>query len=478
MREWLPLVLLIGAISLYRIWLIQHTGITLFVDEAQYWDWSRHLDWGYYSKPPVIAWLIAAVTSVLGNGVLAVKSVGLLVYALTAIVLHAWVRDMLGRVAAGWAVILWMTLPLVAGLSLFASTDAPLLLCWALSAWLLWRAQKTDAWSHWLLLGLSVGVGIMSKYTTAVFVFSALWALWGLKGPRQGLARSGPWLAACVAAMCVAPNVWWNVVNHFPTLRHTEEITVGAHQQGGFAPLIEFLLGQVLLIGPVTAWLVWRGFRDAGNTREVKAYALALSLPLLLVVSVQAFMSRANVNWASPAHLGLLVLALLGASTLRNPMKGVAWAALFSVILMGLVLHLKDFSQVLGKPLPAKLDIFVRMRGWDQVLAQVKQHAPAGLPVVTETRAWSAQVAYQWRDAQARPYAWNPERRVSNFYEMTTDLNELKGQDLLFLAESNPSSGWGAYASSVEDLGQVSVAVGPDRQLTLHAWVLRGFRGY
>ena len=30
----------------------------LYPDEAQYWLWSRTLDFGYFSKPPMVAWTI------------------------------------------------------------------------------------------------------------------------------------------------------------------------------------------------------------------------------------------------------------------------------------------------------------------------------------------------------------------------------------------------------------------------------------
>ena len=42
-------------------------------DEAQYWVWSRTPDFGYFSKPPMIAWVIGLTTSVFGNGEWAVR---------------------------------------------------------------------------------------------------------------------------------------------------------------------------------------------------------------------------------------------------------------------------------------------------------------------------------------------------------------------------------------------------------------------
>ena len=50
--------------SLLYVWL--HCPLDLAPDEAHYWDWSRHLDWSYYSKGPLVAWLIRFSCEVVG----------------------------------------------------------------------------------------------------------------------------------------------------------------------------------------------------------------------------------------------------------------------------------------------------------------------------------------------------------------------------------------------------------------------------
>src|SRR5437588_209567 len=40
--------------------------LDLAPDEAHYWDWSRQLDWSYYSKGPLVAWLIRASCELFG----------------------------------------------------------------------------------------------------------------------------------------------------------------------------------------------------------------------------------------------------------------------------------------------------------------------------------------------------------------------------------------------------------------------------
>ena len=57
------MLLLVGAL-LRTIYL---GTMDLFVDEAYYWDWSRKLDFGYYSHPPMVAWLIFLGRTLLGN---------------------------------------------------------------------------------------------------------------------------------------------------------------------------------------------------------------------------------------------------------------------------------------------------------------------------------------------------------------------------------------------------------------------------
>ena len=51
-------VFLLGAITTLRLAALSFHALDLYPDEAQYWTWSRDLAFGYFSKPPVIAWLM------------------------------------------------------------------------------------------------------------------------------------------------------------------------------------------------------------------------------------------------------------------------------------------------------------------------------------------------------------------------------------------------------------------------------------
>ncbi|WP_189383298.1 glycosyltransferase family 39 protein, partial [Streptosporangium nondiastaticum] len=143
------------------------------------------------------------------------------------------------------------TLPVTSLMGLFASTDAPLILCWTLASWMLWRAQVTNRLHYWLLCGMACGIGLLGKYTMAAFALTAIWTLWGVPGPKRGVLRIGPWLTVAVAGALLAPNIWWNVQNDFPTLAHTAEITTDSTRSGGIAAVARFLGGQVAMLGPL-----------------------------------------------------------------------------------------------------------------------------------------------------------------------------------------------------------------------------------
>nr|AIA94421.1 CAZy families GT83 protein [uncultured Maricaulis sp.] len=68
-----PVFWIITGILLLRCLFILLSPLDLIADESYYWDWSRRLDYGYYSKPPMIAWINWVSTSLLGSHEFAVR---------------------------------------------------------------------------------------------------------------------------------------------------------------------------------------------------------------------------------------------------------------------------------------------------------------------------------------------------------------------------------------------------------------------
>jgi len=513
------LVLALIGITVARAWVVVHVNAGLHVDEAQYWAWSKALDWGYYSKPPMIAALIALSTALLGDGLLGVKALAMLCYPLTAWVLFRWVSEVLtdvstqacatpergGRLAA----LLFIASPVAGLLGMAATTDAPLLLAWALASMALWRAWRDGRARDWLSLGLWVGLGLMSKYTMAAFAVSALGLLWTVPrtAPRQMATARGLTLAVAIALLCVAPNLAWNAAHDWPTLRHTAEITVGARSTPMWSTLGLYLGGLTLLLGPVVApWsLAWRWgkaqtrqqvgvgpvrpSRSGATRRDAWLAAAWLSGPLLLIGAVQSLHARAQLNWTAPVLIGaVLAVALwLRAEQPQRRLRGWYVALALQVGLIGLVTLANDLAHMLHRPLPRQLDVWARMRGWDEAFNQLRPaaesfwqqlQAEAGAedatPVVLGSdRAVLANGSYAWRKRPPHWLAWRDAGEPAhNHFQLTAPVQAAdRPVPLLIVSEGPPDTALRAVLDGPpQRLAVADVPQSPGRSLHLELW--------
>ena len=110
-----------------RLVIIAITPLGLDIEEAQYWQWSTTPDLGYFTKPPMIAWLIGLSTSIFGSSEFGVRFFAPIIQAITAIIMLMIGRGM-GQASIGrWAAVIWISLPVSAIGGFIISTDSPMI---------------------------------------------------------------------------------------------------------------------------------------------------------------------------------------------------------------------------------------------------------------------------------------------------------------------------------------------------------------
>lgn len=478
------LVTILILLTAYRMWVIPRLGVTLYIDEAQYWTWAQNLDWGYYSKPPLIAWLIRLCTSLFGDGLVAVKLPSLVLYPAAA-----WMLFKLGEYLfdarigfrAGLAL---ACIPLVSALGMAVSTDAPLLFMWTAAMYFLVRAIDDDRMLDWLMLGLCTGLGVMAKYTMGAFGVSALLYLLLDARRRRILMQPGLWVAIVVACLVVAPNIVWNWANHFPTIHHTEDITrvIGNNDKHG--NLGEFLGAQAGSLGPGFALAFLGGLYAAArhHLRDKRyQFLLCFSLPLLALVVFQSIRAQANGNWAAPALITSLLLGVVWISQAKRSAWWWIGAMGINVFAMVGVYHLGDIFRMTGHAQTARQDPLKRAKGWDTLAQQLKpvlaEHRNAVL--MTSDRTMMAHLLYQLRDFAPDHVAWAPNSFPADHYQLTTPLTEASSsRPLLFVTQDDDYADIVKHFAHNEVLAIINVLVEPGLERHATVLLLEGFQGY
>jgi 4-amino-4-deoxy-L-arabinose transferase-like glycosyltransferase len=469
---------LIVAVAAVRFALLAFDPPAISFDEAQYWAWAQHIQLGYYSKPPMVAWAIAATTALFGEGEGAVKLGAAIAHVGTALVLLRLGRVLLGGALGAWSAAAYITMPAVSLSSVMITTDPFLLFFWAAALLALVEAPRAgrgvNRW--WLALGLALGLGLLSKYAMAFFLGSlGLWLAWDREA-RARVMGPGLWAGIGLGVLIYLPNLIWNAANGFVSYAHTKD---NANLKGDlFNPdkLIEFAVGQFGVFGPILMVALVLGLAAAlrrGAASPLKMLA-AFTLPVLAVMTVESLLSRANANWTAPAFVaGVMLATWLLASRWPRLLK--VSLALHLAIMAGMY-SLDTARQVVD----FKFDPEKRIKGWDRVGARVSAILAAhpGARLLADERKVLATLIYYVRPHPFDAIKWNPSGKIRDHYDQTTRL-EPGAAELIYVTEqASLPADMAARFANAEKIEDIVVPLHHDYARRLGVWRLAGFKGY
>jgi hypothetical protein len=398
--------LLILGSALARLWyLMDDCPLDLAPDEAHYWDWSRHLDWSYYSKGPLVAYLIRLgcllfgpwSTALVGSEMIAVRIPAVVCGALLLLGLYMLTVQVYRREGLAAAVVgIALTWPVLAAGSALMTIDAPYSCCWCWALVCGHEAVFHRARWAWPVTGLLVGLGILAKYTMVLFIPSLALFLLASREYRRLLFRPGFWVLCGVAGFCCLPILIWNVRNDWVTYRHVSGLAggdvVGLRWTG---PWSYVYLQFALLLG---IWfVVW--VRALAARHPWAKHGVTLATSYLWWTSVPMFAvflafslktGGGEPNWPITAYLSGMVLA---SGWLRDELtSGPGWprrlaaTAVAGGCAVGLFLtvtihHSEWVHPWLARVVPAptearpmplrRLDPTCRLRGWQKLAEAV-----------------------------------------------------------------------------------------------------------
>jgi 4-amino-4-deoxy-L-arabinose transferase-like glycosyltransferase len=474
--------LVLAAITIVRLVGLHFSIVDFDVDEVQYWGWSRELAFGYFSKPPLIAWWDAAAGLVCGDSIQCVRSPAPIAYFVAGLAAYGAGHRLYGRWAGLLAALLLVLAPGISFSSRLMTTDVPLLMFWTLALYAFVRLREGGRWPWAAMLGLCFGLGMLAKYAMIYFPIGI--ALAALVDPqsRALLRRPALWLWLVGGALLLLPNLAWNIGNGFITFIHTSHyVEPGKIDVSPVRPLV-FVVTQFLIAGPVAFGvflaLVWR---VAGRTLPASdRMLLAFAIPPLLVIFVESAFADFFANWAVTGFVSIFVLAAAWLARGRHPILiGVSFAvALFFQLAF---LGMDAVADRVSLPFLHRPDIYAQYMGWARLGDEVRTLAADEkvAAIATDNRGAAATLIYYLGSDAAMVHAWPPAGLPDNHYQLTRPLTPDTPGPVLFLttcATASPAA-LAPYYAEARELAPLNVVTGPNSSRTYRAFVLAGPKG-
>ncbi len=399
------------SLAVFRMYYITEGLIDLSPDEAHYWEWSRRLDLSYYSKGPMIAYLISIGTAIFGENVFGIRIMAVVFSMLSSVFMYLLGKRLFDERAGVAAAILIQIVPLYSVYGVLFTIDSPFILFWILSLYLFWKAVNAEnaiqnagcriedktplnsplvggelkggyrascimhgassLW-HWLLLGLSIGLGLLTKYTMAFFYVCAFLYLISSKQHRSLLLTKWPYLSLMISLVVFTPVIVWNAQHDWVTLRHTAG---QAHIAEGFnislESLAEFMGSQIGVITPVIFVLLIYSLFSL-RKENTGRFLFWFSVPVFVFFMVKSIQAKVQANWALPAFAtGFLSFSALFIGRWESLKKWLRRVVIIGVVLSFIVTVAAHSLTAFN--LPPKLDPSSRIRGWKELGIEVSR---------------------------------------------------------------------------------------------------------
>lgn len=465
-------VIILGT-TLVRVLFLMSGQVDLVQDEAQYWDWSRTLQLSYFTKPPLIAYIIGFWTWIFGDTAFGVRFGAVLGSFLSQIILYFGIARLFERpkLAVATLVVANTTLLFLVS-SIMMTTDNPLLTCWLAGIFsIYWSWKEPEKKLPLYCLFGACALGVLAKYTMAVIVpVGIFWvlSLYARERLPQGWTRR--MLTALVGGVLVGllPVLIWNMQNDFVGLRHIFHLA-GVEGSGSetiirFDRFPEFFGAQVgllmvfwfvfMIIGAIRVVPAAVGTKFSGPWKKIGLDAPQASLlacvfwPLWGFFFIWSFHTKIQPNWPAMAVAGGLILAAAAwmRAARRSRLHAWLWPLIGAFIFV--LVHVHDLL-----PLPYRYNVnlpFVkeeiyfenpalRLKGWDdlaEALVDLRRNEfedPEKVFFFAENYDITAALAFHV-PSRPRAYCVNTGRRL-NQYDLWPGPQDKKGWDAIYVRQ-------------------------------------------
>jgi 4-amino-4-deoxy-L-arabinose transferase-like glycosyltransferase len=380
----LRILLLVCGMTALRLIVAAKTGLVF--DEAYYRIWALAPSFGYYDHAPMVAWWIALGRAVIGDYSLGIRILAPLSAGIGSLLLWRTSALLFDGKIADRAVIFFNAMLVVSLGSIVITPDIPSVFFWGLTLWALAELRKSADSRWWFAVGISAGLGLLSKYS-GVFLGAGIlvWLIF-VPSQRRWFNKWETWVGGLLAIALFTPVLIWNAHHDFVSFAKQLGRTVG--EEFNPSHFFELIGVQWLLMTPLIGAFAFIGIGKSfiSMRRHIESGQLflsALSLPFLAYLVLHSLHDRVNGNWPAPLMPAFSILAAWAFEQIKAPRLNrwtIAIGYGMGAILFVEVLH--PFLPIEPSHNPAMLT-----QGWvelgDELIAKQKETGSAWIATGT-----------------------------------------------------------------------------------------------
>lgn len=306
--------------------------LPLLPDEAYYWVWSKHLQLSYFDHPAMIAWLfkLGEFLEPFGH---AVRWPAVFINHLSYIFWFLIFQEL--KISQykyySWFVLTFLS-PILGFGSILLTPDLPVMLFWSASFYFFIRILNHKKFLDYCLLGVSLGLGFVSKYHIVLFPLMGIIYLFSQKKWKE-IRPSGVVLTFIFGFIFSLPVLVWNIQNDFQSF--TFQLKHGLHsEEWKWQWPVEYIIGHYLLLIPLFVSAFYKKTLD--YPLSILKYFSAGVLTFFLLTS---FRSSVEMNWtiiAFPAFYAVIIISDISKKWLRSVK---IFFLLFTIVVTGLMFN-------------------------------------------------------------------------------------------------------------------------------------------
>ena len=341
----------LSLLALFLFQVLISCGFELAHDEAYYWLYSKHLDWGYFDHPPFVG-VVIKLFSFLGHSEFSVR-LGFIILQMSSLIILLKMTS-----HRMMSFILFVSFPLASFTGLLALPDIPLLFMTAVYCYFLKVFLEKDSLRNAGILGLTIALLFYAKYHGVLLVFFTMLAI-----PKL-LTRKSFYLVALVAVVCFMPHLIWQYEHDFSTLRY--HFIERPSSSFSFKRSLEYIGLQVglagVFAGPILWWIVIKNKTNAPFDRAMKF----ISIGTVLFFLFSSFSKRVEANWTVFLTIPLIYLVADSNLWTRKWAKSLLYSS-FVIVLLARLLFVLPVEMVPIK----RLKEFHGWKSWSQEVQKI-----------------------------------------------------------------------------------------------------------